>query len=147
MKITVAECAELLDGSPGWVRHITDKGLIGNAWTTGKHRKTYKIVPSKLANFMQISEEELERRILELHRPITQEEAKIINDMLERVFTETPIIQSVPTADVVPVVRCKDCEHHREEQIGFVNCLYHLTTVDDDGFCKWGKRRNDAQLG
>lgn len=64
MKISIAECAELLDGSPGWVRHITDKGLIGNAWTTGKNRKTYKIVPSKLASFMQISEQELMQRII-----------------------------------------------------------------------------------
>ena len=63
MKISIAECAELLDGSPGWVRHITDKGLIGNAWTTGKNRKTYKIVPSKLAKFMEISEDELGQRL------------------------------------------------------------------------------------
>ncbi len=63
MKITVAECAELLEGSPGWVRSLTSRGIIGDSWGNGKNRKTYQIVPSKLANFMEISESELNRRL------------------------------------------------------------------------------------
>ena len=64
MKIKVADCAKLLDCSTQWVRHITDKGLIGNSWSTGTKRKTFVIVPSKLANFMQISEQELLSRLI-----------------------------------------------------------------------------------
>lgn len=64
MKITVAECAELLDGSPGWVRSLISRSIIGDSWGNGKNRKTYQIVPSKLANFMQISEQELLNRLI-----------------------------------------------------------------------------------
>lgn len=64
MKITIRECAELLDGSQGWVRSLTSRGIIGDSWGNGKNRKTYQIVPSKLAKFMEISEQELMQRII-----------------------------------------------------------------------------------
>lgn len=59
--------------------------------------------------------------------------------------------ENAPTTAIIveeiqDLVRCRDCVHHREKPIGFVNCVYHLTTVDDDGFCKWGERKTDAQL-
>ena len=63
MKISIAECAELLDGSPGWVRSLVSRSVIGDAWGNGRNRKTYVIVPSKLAKFMEISEAELEDRL------------------------------------------------------------------------------------
>ena len=64
MKISVQECAELLNGSPGWVRSLCRRGICGDEWGNGKNRKTYVIVPSKLANFMQISEQELLTRLI-----------------------------------------------------------------------------------
>lgn len=63
MKITVRECAELLDGSPGWVRSLISRSIIGDAWGNGRDRKTYVILPNKLAKFMEITPEELERRV------------------------------------------------------------------------------------
>lgn len=64
MKITVAECAELLGGSPGWARSLCDRHIVGDSWGNGKNRKTYQIVPSKLASFMEISEQELLTRLI-----------------------------------------------------------------------------------
>lgn len=72
MKITVAECAELLNGSEAWVRSLVSRGLIGDRWSsvwnvqyhTAPQRFKYEIVPSKLANFMEISEQELLNRLI-----------------------------------------------------------------------------------
>lgn len=64
MKISIAECAEILGGSPAWVRSLADRHIVGDSWGNGKNRKTYQIVPSKLAKFMEISEQELMQRII-----------------------------------------------------------------------------------
>ena len=64
MKISVRECAELMNGSEAWVRSLCHRGICGDEWGNGKNRKTYQIVPSKLANFMQISEQELLNRLI-----------------------------------------------------------------------------------
>ena len=71
MKITIRECAKLLNGSEAWVRSLVARGAIGDRWSsvwnvqyhTAPQRFKYEIVPSKLAAFMQISEEELEQRL------------------------------------------------------------------------------------
>ena len=57
------------------------------------------------------------------------------------------MINDAPTIDAVPVVRCKDCKHRRE------NCgmgdhrwcdVLKMTTRADD-FCSYGKRREDGE--
>lgn len=57
----------------------------------------------------------------------------------------------VPTADVVEVVRCKDCKHwdcyggedaHKgdcSELVGLDSCMY------EDDFCSYGERRADNE--
>ena len=53
-------------------------------------------------------------------------------------------IQGLPIADVVPVVRCKDCKHRGEQYLhGTANCNYHNTLIDCDDFCSYGERKND----
>ena len=42
-------------------------------------------------------------------------------------------IQSQPTADVVPVVRCKDCIFRIEGR-----CFSRRSLVEPDNFCSWG---------
>ena len=50
-------------------------------------------------------------------------------------------IKAIPTADVVEVVRCKDCKYHEEDETG-VWCSRvfnsHKTVVDN--FCKFGAK-------
>ncbi len=56
----------------------------------------------------------------------------------------------VPTADVVPVVRCRDCVHCHclPDYMGFFYCDFDEgRTVSGNGFCDVGERRQDAQLG
>lgn len=64
--ITVSEAGKLLGGTPGWTRSLCQRGIIGDVWGNGKQRKTYVIVPSKLAKYMEITEEELNERVEEL---------------------------------------------------------------------------------
>ena len=54
-------------------------------------------------------------------------------------------ILKIPAADVVPVVRCKDCRlRGREECAMFYRCEcgeQHTWETDND-FCSWAKRRD-----
>lgn len=55
------------------------------------------------------------------------------------------LVDSIPTVDAVPVVRCEDCKHSRETADGrglFCSVWgrgWHW--VQPDGFCSYGERR------
>lgn len=80
---------------------------------------------------------------------IKREDAlKIVNDMTEdeddykRCYY---MIKDLPSADVVRVVRCKDCKHHEEllnNNDGNVLCWVHGldVIVDRNGYCNYGER-------
>lgn len=58
-------------------------------------------------------------------------------------------LEQIPPADVVEVVRCKDCKHYKEGKLlGPTKFCYFyqigtgLNTADDD-FCSKGERRAD----
>ena len=54
------------------------------------------------------------------------------------------VIDNMPTADVVEVVRCKDCRFHENEEIGMVYCPAVVGGwVEDNWFCKGGERKNE----
>lgn len=62
-------------------------------------------------------------------------------------------VERQPTADVVAVVRCKDCIHarevkHRGEVIeGIYRCSYikMSTNLFDIDYCRYGKRRSENE--
>lgn len=53
------------------------------------------------------------------------------------------VIEDTPTADVVEVVRCKDCQHYEADiiagQIGY--CNEHQKGMYEQNFCSYGKRK------
>lgn len=51
------------------------------------------------------------------------------------------IIENQPTADVVEVVRCKDCVSYN----GHRYCNYHADPVMDDDFCSYGVAKMDGK--
>ena len=54
------------------------------------------------------------------------------------------IIDEQPTVDAVQVVRCKDCKHHEDEEMGMVYCTHIVGSwVAEDFFCADGERRSD----
>lgn len=52
------------------------------------------------------------------------------------------IVDDAPTADVVEVVRCKDCKY-RDADDFCTGREYPNVLVPDHGFCDKGKRRED----
>ena len=60
---------------------------------------------------------------------------KLFNDELKK----------LPSADVVEVVRCKDCTHAQEDRIyGGIWCKGDL--VHKEHYCSYGERRTDAEI-
>ena len=53
-----------------------------------------------------------------------------------------------PIIDAVPVVRCKDCKYHEDEEIGMVYCPNAFGGwVRENWFCADGKRKEGADNG
>lgn len=61
--ISVREASLILGGSEAWVRSLVAREKIGDCFSNGKSRKTYRIIPGQLARFMCISESELDERL------------------------------------------------------------------------------------
>ena len=54
----------------------------------------------------------------------------------------------IPTADVVEVVRCKDCEYAKKSKVVLgipdYKCLKtNITCLDADDFCSYGERKDE----
>ena len=70
----------------------------------------------------------------------------LIFDALRRACEEE--VKHIPAADVVEVVRCKDCRFYYNED-GYemcdnTECYDHISA---DGFCAWAQRRADNGNG
>lgn len=55
-------------------------------------------------------------------------------------------IQKFPTADVVEVVRCKDCKYYSVDNVLLGNVCARLFTVfpmDEYDFCSYGERKDE----
>lgn len=59
------------------------------------------------------------------------------------VKTAIDIISNFPAADVVPVVRCKDCKHLsvRSDALGVYQCAIHGDYPSGEYFCADGERK------
>lgn len=55
------------------------------------------------------------------------------------------LIDDTPTADVVPVVRCKDCRLATEDTMidGLYYCHNNGMTHKPDTFCSYGERKDE----
>lgn len=57
-------------------------------------------------------------------------------------------IKDAPTIDAVPVVRCKDCRHWRDDnpRVNGYHCCYRMHNIfpmKESDFCSRGERRTD----
>lgn len=55
----------------------------------------------------------------------------------------TYAIKSIPAADVVEVVRCRDCKHYDRDECYHPRHEKHLQSIfqSPDDFCSYGERR------
>lgn len=56
----------------------------------------------------------------------------------EAYVTVIGILNELPAADVVPVVRCKDCKHWHTTECALDYAMFEPT---DDSFCSYGERK------
>lgn len=57
------------------------------------------------------------------------------------------MINKADTVDAVPVVRCKECEHMRRDNVGVFCKVWHgYNGCGEDGFCSYGERRADNDV-
>ena len=63
-------------------------------------------------------------------------------DDFERV---NDILEYAPTVDAIPIVRCKDCKSHDEEDCrGFIcNGYFKYSDVEPYDFCSYGEMRDN----
>ena len=52
-------------------------------------------------------------------------------------YEQTILKLSLNKADVVEVVRCKDCKHRKKNTF----CLHNMRYEQDSGFCSYGERK------
>ena len=57
---------------------------------------------------------------------------------------EEVVKQFLLTADVIEVVRCKDCKYWYPQTDCNIGYCCDLLTSDENGFCSWGERREDG---
>ena len=57
---------------------------------------------------------------------------------------EIPLMTFLTEHDLEPVVRCKDCKYYYEQPRGFSPiCELTKTRTEKDGFCSWGKKKDE----
>jgi len=58
-------------------------------------------------------------------------------------------VETAPTVDAVPVVRCKDCKHHHysECEIPYCDRIDYGYGWKDDDFCSHGERKDGKGNG
>lgn len=64
-------------------------------------------------------------------------------------FTNYEIVKKLPSADAVPVVRCKDCIYYQDNNDGYPHdgCRWRSNeTPDADDFCSMAERKDDESV-
>ena len=64
------------------------------------------------------------------------------------------IVEALPSAEAVEVVRCKDCKYKRLYDEGETKYYYCALedrpnrnwSVDDTDYCSWGERREESEV-
>lgn len=74
-----------------------------------------------------------------------EEDIPITDNPIEVMASVIATLEEQPTADVVEVVRCKDCEYGQSyNMFGSRYCIKHNdVAVKDNDFCNYGERAEE----
>ena len=56
------------------------------------------------------------------------------------------VIESMPTVDAVPVIRCRDCKYNSNTDGNYVKCNIipqMFGKTPDDNYCSWAERKEE----
>lgn len=91
-------------------------------------------------------------------------DAKRLEAHIKEAFRENPVVMGImlrwirkqPTADVAPVVRCRECRHFREYITGGTVCTKDaellggrevgMRATGKDDFCSYGERKDNDEF-
>ena len=76
-----------------------------------------------------------------MSRYIDAEKLKIIyasKDVEKYADAFNKLVDAMPTADVIEVVRCKDCKYREGSA-----CDYSAVYVRPNGYCQWGEKEDE----
>lgn len=88
---------------------------------------------------------ELKRQISDFKRKIQSPNSDYLTGYVCALSITEGMIAGLPTADVVEVVRCKDCKMATEDILleGFYLCEKDLMLYGADHFCNYGERKEE----
>lgn len=97
---------------------------------------------------MSYIEKEALLRSIESRKLIFEESTPVEEAIAEQVSVFEEAIEEALTADVVEVVRCKDCKHFAEEMIGddleyICESVSGMINPVPDFYCSYGERREE----
>lgn len=89
-----------------------------------------------------INRRELAERISKYVKSETPEEKELIEWCKDECIRQA---YCMSTTDAVEVVRCKNCDYRDgiEDICGNIYCRLHDGRFDKDGYCSYGKRREE----
>ena len=72
--------------------------------------------------------------------------AEIISEKLSIPLGDlVDVFSEIPTADVVEVVRCKDCRYcYNNPNLNIYRCARFMAIISPEHFCSLGERKKDA---
>lgn len=79
--------------------------------------------------------------VLALKKPFPTSKDSVT--LYQQYFISPTAVETIPAADVVPVVRCKDCEYSANAWVnenGFLICPASGMEITDNDFCSYGAR-------
>ena len=90
----------------------------------------------------QLAENELGKSMPRLETPDGRGERDYEIEIAQTAFVDAiVVIQRLPAADVVPVVRCRDCRFIIDRDDGTHGCYRHFVDeCEPDDFCSYGER-------
>lgn len=83
--------------------------------------------------------EPLKKQIADFKRAVKSENSDYLTGYISALSTVEGMIAEQPSADVVEVVRCKDCRNFEQGFIGW--CNEFERSIYSDNFCSYGERK------
>ena len=83
---------------------------------------------------------ELKKQISDFKRMVQSPNSDYLTGYVCALSVTEGMIAGIPTADVVEVVRCKDCEFFSPKTD---ICRCHDTPIYEDDFCSYGERKEE----
>lgn len=130
--------------------NLRDNNILENLKAINELRRTGMFTDEELQEMYDKQVEADKRKVIQMNEYIKREnvmqtlqKANIGGYITERLL-------EIPSEDVQPVVRCKDCKHRKErhyEESGEkpyikYECKFTKYSMSDEGFCSFGAKKD-----